>query len=212
MSLGARIANRFVGPPFLNLMNTEVTGRENIPRRGGLLLAANHRSFLDHFLLAAASPRPLQFLGKSELSEGLAGRLNLFFGMVPVNRGKGDLGALDDIAALLRRGAAVAIFPEGTRSPTGELFRFRSGLPRLAATAQVPVIPVGVVGTAEVWPRGSKPHLRRPDDGVLAVRFGPVQPPPEADPRSRRAFTERLHATVAELCEQPIADRFAPIS
>lgn len=212
MSKGAAVANRIVGPPFLQLLNTKVTGQEHIPRRGGLLLAANHRSFLDHFLLAAASPRPLRFLGKSELSRGVGGRINLFFGMVPVDRGAGDLAALDGVVELLREGAAVAIFPEGTRSPTGELFRFRSGLPRIAASAQVPVVPVGVVGTAEVWPRGSRPQLRRPDEGTLAVHFGPILPPPDPAPQARRAFTERLHEAVAELCDQPAADRFAPIS
>ena len=211
MTAGAAMANRLLGPGILRLLRTQVSGSGNVPRTGGVLLAANHRSFLDHFLLAASAPRPLLFLGKTELSRGFAGRLNMALGMIPVERGSGDLAALDQIVDLLRAGRAIALFPEGTRSPSGELFRFRSGLARLAAGGAAPVVPVGLVGTAEVWPRGEKPKLRRPAGGTLAVRFGPAMPAPDVDARSRRAFTEGIHEAVAQLCDQPRADRFATI-
>jgi 1-acyl-sn-glycerol-3-phosphate acyltransferase len=211
MTAAAAIANRLLGPAVVRTLRAEVTGLGHVPRAGGLLVAANHRSFLDHFLLAAASPRPLLFLGKSELTRGVGGRINLAFGMIPVDRGTGDLAALDEVVERLTRGAAVAMFPEGTRSPSGELFRFRSGIARLAAGAGVPVVPVGLHGTAAVWPRGSRPRLRRPTGGVLQVRFGGALAPPAADARSRRVFTERLHESVARLAEQPTAAGFAPI-
>ena len=212
MSAGAAFGNRWLGPPIVRGLRAAVTGTEHVPAHGGVLIAANHMSFLDHFLLGAASPRPLLFLGKSELKHGIGGRINLAFGMIPVDRGRGDLEALNPVSEVLSSGKAVAIFPEGTRSPTGELFRFRSGLARLAAMAQVRVVPVGLVGTDVVWPRGEKPTLGRARKGLLQVRFGPALPPPGADPRARRAFTEALHLAIAELSGQGRADKFAPIS
>jgi 1-acyl-sn-glycerol-3-phosphate acyltransferase len=204
-------AHRWVGPLVLARLRVEVTGREHVPPSGGVLFAANHRSFLDHYLLSAASPRPMRFLAKAELAHGLVGRFHTALGMITVERGTGNLDVLNLVTGLLRAGEAVGIFPEGTRSPTGELFRFRSGLTRLAAAAHVPVVPVGLIGTAQVWPRGHRPSWRRPDPGVLAVRFSEVIGPPEDNPRSRRDLTAAIYERVADLCGQPPADRFAPI-
>lgn len=209
--VGMRLAHRWVGPPVLWRLRAEVTGRELVAASGGVLLAANHRSFLDHYLLAAACPRPMRFLGKRELAVGLVGRFNVAMGMVPVDRGTADVGALGTVVGLLRAGQVVGVFPEGTRSPDGALHRFRSGLARMAAESGAPCVPVGMRGTTQVWPRHGRPSLARPASGTLVVRFGAVLPPPENTPRARRAYTTEVRDRIAALCGQPVSDTFAPI-
>lgn len=207
-----RIAHRATGPLLGWWLRVTAAGVEHVPGDGGVLIAGNHRSFLDHFALFAVCPRPMRFLGKQELARGLTGRFNLAMGMVPVTRGGADAVAIDAVVGLLRAGEVVGVFPEGTRSPTGHLYRFRSGTARIAAAAGTPVVPVGVRGTGEVWPLGAPPPRRRPRPGVVEVRFGAVLAPPSPEARARREFTRTLRAAVAELCGQPPADGFAPIT
>lgn len=152
----------------------------------------------------------MYFLGKSSMAIGPIGRFNMRMGMIPVERGRADLSALDAVVACLRAGEVVGVFPEGTRSPSGHLYRFRSGLGRIAAAAQVPVVPAGLIGTAEALPPGQRVPRRLPP-GRLLIGFGPVVAPPSPDAKARRAFTSTVHDRVAELCAQPLADGFAPV-
>jgi 1-acyl-sn-glycerol-3-phosphate acyltransferase len=204
------VAHRLVGPLVRRLLRPHIDGLEHVPRRGGVLLAANHVSNLDNYLLSSVSPRPPCYLGKRELARGLFGVFNVALGMVPIDRGAGDHTAIERLVALLGAGEVVAMFPEGSRSPTGELFRFHSGTARVACAAKVPVVPVGLRGTAQVWPRGRGPRLRRPAKHLLQVRFGPPLEPPSEGGRARREWTRALRASVAALSGQSTAGASAP--
>lgn len=207
-----RLSHPTIGRALRAWLRMTVEGAENVPASGGVLLAANHRSFLDHFALGAACPRPMRFLGKRSLADGLAGRYNVAMGMIPVDRGNADMVALDIVAEVLQAGAVVGVFPEGTRSTDGLLYRFRSGMARMAAIAQVPIVPVGMTGMADVWPRGQpRPSTRRPPTGVIAVRFGTPVSLADGSARSRRTATAAVYEQVVELSGQPPADGFADI-
>lgn len=206
-----RIVHRLAAPSVAWLLRPTVTGADHVPTTGGVLLAANHTSNLDNYLLSAASPRPAAYLGKQELARGLFGAFNVAMGMVPIERGRADHAVIERVAGVLRGGDVVALFPEGTRTPTGELFRFRSGLARIAHAADVAVVPVGIRGAAAIWPRGGRPAVRRPAPGALAVHFGPpIAPPAEPRGRTRRTWTDHVRAQVAALSGQTLADAFAP--
>jgi 1-acyl-sn-glycerol-3-phosphate acyltransferase len=204
---------RAAARPVVNVwLRPQVTGTGHVPGSGGVLLAANHLSHLDILLLAVTSPRTPRFLGKHELATGWVGRLATLSGMVPVDRGRGDLSPVLRVIELLRAGAVIAIFPEGTRSRDGRLYRFRSGLARAAAAAQVPTVPVSLYGTAQVWPRGARPDLHRQPPGSVGIRYGEVIAPPEPTPVARRAFTQQVTAAVAGGWNQPVADSFAAVA
>ncbi|MGI8574819.1 MAG: lysophospholipid acyltransferase family protein [Egibacteraceae bacterium] len=195
-----RIVRALVAPGGRRWLRLEVSGAQHVPAQGPVLLAANHRSVLDHLLLALASPRPLRFLGKLELASGPAGWWNRLTGMIPIERGAGDLDALRRVVSHLSAGEAFGIFPEGTRAPTAHVYRFRSGLARLAAWSGAPVVPVGIVGSAD----GLASPFARPAPHALRVGFGTPLPAPQADPRSRRSFTAEVRRQVAELCGEAL--------
>ena len=138
-------------PFFLVYFRMQRIGREHLPRRGPLLLASNHRSFLDPFVIGTLVRRPVYYMAKRELFERrwLAWLLS-GLGAFPVDRGAGDAAAMDTARAILARGDCVVVFPEGTRVRPGPLGKPRRGLGRLALETGVPVVPVAVIGTEEV--------------------------------------------------------------
>jgi 1-acyl-sn-glycerol-3-phosphate acyltransferase len=138
-------------PFFLIYFRLQRNGRENLPPSGPLLLAANHRSFLDPFVIGAMIKRPVYYMAKRELFEKRwqAWVLNAL-GAFPVDRGTGDGAAMDTARAILARGDCVVVFPEGTRIRTGGLAEPRRGIGRLALETGAPVAPIAVIGTEEV--------------------------------------------------------------
>lgn len=135
----------------------EVKGIDNIPEKGGLILASNHVSYLDPVVLGASVKRKVYFIAKREvfnniLSSFIFRNLNAF----PVDRGKTDIIAFKKAISVLKEGGVLGIFPEGTRSSNGKLQELKSGFLKIAKKAGVPILPVGIIGTHKIYPQGKK--------------------------------------------------------
>ncbi len=154
-----------------------VEGVEQVPARGGCIVAGNHASVLDPPLMGCPiRHREVHYLAKAELFRPPLGWFLRQVGAVPVERGRGDVGALRRALELLREGRVLGLFPEGTRSPDGRLQPPKRGLGFLVAKAGVPVVPAFLSGTFEAWPKGVRyPRLGRP----VSVRYGPPISPEE---------------------------------
>jgi len=167
-----------------------VEGAENVPRHGGLLVVSNHVGTIDPPLLGAYLPRPdTYFMAKSEYFEHPVGRLFIAgYHAFPVVRGTADRTALRHALKLLTEGHAVVLYPEGHRSPDGNLQRALPGAGFLARTAGVPVLPVGLWGTSRVLPIGARWPRRAP----IHVRFGEAAPIPTVDAHGRRLSSQQI--------------------
>lgn len=210
-TLGARsVARRALRPLLRAWLRLRIEGAHHIPPEGPVLIASTHASHADSIALGAAPERPVFFLGDRRLlAWPVLGRLLPRLGMVALRRGAGDTQAMRVLAQLLGAGHAVVVYPEGSRSRDGRVYRPRSGVSRLAAATGVPVVPAAVVGTYQVWPTGRRPRWR---GGRVVIRFGPALAPPPADtPAERRRFNARLQDVLVELSGAPRADEFSPV-
>lgn len=156
---------------FKIAMGLRIYGIENVPPKGAFILASNHASYLDPPLLAVGCPRTLHFMARHSLFDNrvfsiLLKTLNVF----PVRRGQADMGALKEAIKFLKKGEGLVIFPEGTRSITGEIQRGKRGIGYLAVAGEVPILPVYVKGTADALPRGAR-ALKK---ARVSVYFGKI--------------------------------------
>ncbi|MEU5027372.1 lysophospholipid acyltransferase family protein [Streptomyces milbemycinicus] len=200
------------------MFRPQVEGAERIPGSGPVILAGNHLTFIDSMILPLVCDRQVVFIGKDEYvtGKGLKGRLMAWFftgvGMIPVDRdgGHGGVAALMTGRRVLEEGRMFGIYPEGTRSPDGRLYRGRTGIARLTLMTGAPVVPFAMIGTDRLQPGGK--GLPRP--GRVTVRFGePLEfTRYEGMDRDRfvlRAVTDEVMSEVMRLSGQEYVDMYA---
>ncbi|HEY3809908.1 MAG TPA: lysophospholipid acyltransferase family protein [Acidimicrobiales bacterium] len=186
-------------------------GTANVPRQGPVILASNHRSFIDSIFLPLVVRRRVTFVAKAEYFESW--KTAWFFravGMIPLKRGGGPASARALAAArdVLAVGGVLGIYPEGTRSPDGRLYKGHTGVARLSMECEAPVVPVAQLGTAEVQPIGATwPKLFRP----VEVKMGaPIRREAGGDGSSElRRFTNEVMAAIASLSGQECVEDYA---
>jgi 1-acyl-sn-glycerol-3-phosphate acyltransferase len=201
--------------PFVRaFVRVRVEGRQHIPRRGAVILASNHRSFLDSIFIPLVVRRRVTFVAKAEYFDDA--KTAWFFrscGQIPIRREGGSASerALASATAVLRAGKVFGIYPEGTRTRDGLLHRGHTGVARLALRCNVPIEPIGLIGTDDVQPVDSRmPKLFR----VVTIRFGePVDPARyanrEHDHMALRELTDEVMYEIAQLSGYEYIDTYA---
>lgn len=198
-------------PAVRRLFSLDVTGKEFVPRFGAAIIAPNHLSFLDPFFIVLTTWRHVTFLGKAEYAGSWTTRWFMELGgVIPVDRDDAlrAQGSLNAGVAVLRQRRLLGIFPEGTRSPDGRLYKGKTGFARMALEVGCPVVPTGLIGTRDVLPKDAKMPKRTP----VSVRFGaPRWVPPEAreDARVLREFADGVMHEIARLTGQEYRHRYA---
>ncbi len=205
------VAHGVIPPLARAVWRPSVEGLHHVPTTGPVIVASNHLSFFDSVVIPVVVPRKVVFLAKSDYftGSGVKGTLTRAWfeglGMLPVDRDdtRAAIASLDTALAVLGQGEAFGIYPEGTRSRDGRIYRGRTGVAHLALTAGCPVVPVGLSGTEDIQPVGSN----RPRRAKVSVRFGaPIQVAGEYDDvpsgRARRELTDRIMAAIGGLTGQ----------
>ena len=173
-------------------------GQNNVPRTGGVLLLSNHQSFLDPPLVGVPIGRWLTYMARATLYRNrLFGALIRSFNAFPVRQGAVDRTAMRTAIGLLNEGHGVVMFPEGSRTPDGEMKLFKGGFRLLLRRAPVPVVPVAVHGAFAVWPR----HQFLPRPGQVRVMYGKPIPAGELTAVSDEEAAKRVHGAISSLLE-----------
>ncbi|MER6027067.1 lysophospholipid acyltransferase family protein [Streptomyces sp. NPDC001851] len=209
-----------LGPLLRLVFRPRIEGLENVPASGPAIVAGNHLSFSDHFLMPAMLKRRITFLAKAEYftGPGLKGRLTAFFfrsaGQIPVDRSGKEAGqaAIREGLGVLRRGELLGIYPEGTRLHDGRLYKGKVGVAVMALRAGVPVVPCAMIGTFEAQPPGKVvPHVH-----PVTIRFGKAldfsrYAGMEHEKAVLRAVTDEIMYAILTLSQQEYVDEYAAV-
>lgn len=210
---------RVVRPILWLLFRPRVVGGENVPSYGPLIVASNHLSFIDSFIIPLAVPRPVTYIAKADYFEGrgIKKRFVRWFltnlGHVPVRRGarRAAMGALEQGAEVLQNAGAFAIYPEGSRSPDGRIYRGRTGVAWLALASGAPVVPVAIGDTDRILPLGARVprlHVRptiRIGEPMDFSRYRDLPPG-----RARRVITDEVMDAICKLSDREWAGVYNP--
>lgn len=197
------------------LFRARITGQDNVPASGGAIVAANHIAVGETYVIPAMLKRQLVYPAKAELfkgNRGVGSAIVAWFlktvGMVPLDRsgGRMSLAGLEPAIAALRDGGLVGIYPEGTRSPDGRLYKGRTGAARMALAAGVPIIPVGVAGTETVKLLGLVPWISHPRVVVGKPMDFSGYVGLQDDRETLRWITDQVMAAIQELTGQTYVD------
>jgi 1-acyl-sn-glycerol-3-phosphate acyltransferase len=219
--MGYTLSRWLIGLIFKVFWRPVIIGLDNVPATGAVIIASNHLSFIDSVVIPLAVPRRVRFLAKSEYFEGAGLRgwvVRQFFrgvDAVPVRREnqRDSMASLEAAMAVLRSGQAFGIYPEGTRSRDGRLYRGRTGVGWLALESGAPIVPVALLGTDRMQPVGA----RLPRPARVRITFGDVVDPAPwvravtdrgGAGRARREITDAVMAAIAALSPQPRANTY----
>lgn len=207
-----------LGPLLRLVFRPRIEGLDHVPASGAAIVAGNHLSFSDHFLMPAVLRRRITFLAKAEYftGPGLKGRLTAFFfrsaGQIPVDRSGKEAGqaAIREGLGVLGKDELLGIYPEGTRSHDGRLYKGKVGVAVMALRAGVPVVPCAMIGTFEAQPPGRKIPKVHP----VVIRFGePLDfsryAGMEGEKAVLRAATDEIMYAILSLSGQEYVDRYA---
>lgn len=163
---------KIILPPIINIWIKNTSGLENVPKKGAFIIAANHESYIDHFIIVKTFVmhlnKKVHSLAKKEhFDNPVKSAWHRWGGAIPIDRQAGGKEALMWAVNALKKGKIIMIHPEGTRSLTGKIQKGKTGVARLALAARVPVIPVGLIGTFEIMPKGKHiPKLKKAEINI----------------------------------------------
>lgn len=194
--------------PLTKLWTKKINGLENIPKKEGYLVGANHASYVDHLILssilAVHADKKIHYLAKKEHFDTFFQRTwHTHTGAIPIDRQTGGKDALKEAITYLKKGKVIGIYPEGTRTLTGKLQRAKTGIARLALAAKVPVLPVGLIGTFEIMHKGKKiPKLKRATVNIGKLMYFDEYYGKENNKKTLRLVTTKIMKEIAKLSKQ----------
>ena len=194
--------------PIARLWIKKINGLENVPKNKSFIIAANHSSYMDHFVLGYIViphlDKKLHFLAKKEHFDSIFQRMwHNYAGAIPIDRQSGGKRALNSAVRALKEGKIIGIYPEGTRTLTGKLQRAKTGIARIALLSKTPVLPIGLTGTFEILPKGKYiPRMKRVVMGIgKPVHFDKYYGKPMTK-MLLREITTKIMKEIAKLSNQ----------